>query len=401
MAWPENISPEESKVVEELKRRMSKELSPKLLEDESVLYRFCKARDFKLEDAETMLRKHIAWRKEWKVDTICEDYKPREVLKYAASSFVGFDKEGCLIRYYDFGRSDPKGFFKSIKMKELIKFGIQIVEQDNERLKQQSTKLGRTVTKFVIIGNFENFSLAQAIHGKAIEGFLLFMKTMQDNYPEKVKYIFNINTSAYYTKLMSIIKTVMAPALLQKLKVYGSEGWKEKLLKEMDAEVLPAFLGGKRTDPDGNPLCKTFIIHAQKVPEKYYLCNYEKKLKEAEEARKVTVARLSKEAVTFDVWKAGSCLEWEFQMEDWDKDIEFALYFKRDSPGDSESVEVVPKQRINTCYEPEKGYFLCQTEGTYTIVFDNSYSWLHAKELFYKVKVSDPNGTENSHNMYE
>ncbi|GIY81106.1 SEC14-like protein 2 [Caerostris extrusa] len=193
MPWPENITAEESKVVEELKWRMTKELSPKLLEDETVFYRFCKARDFKLEDAETMLRKHIAWRKEWKVDTICEDYKQKEVLKYAASSFVGFDKEGCLIRYYDFGRSDPKAiirllkyglsdactsfilirslyrsyllhysslvtipqiaqvfrvcarivvaFFKSIKMKELIKFGIQIVEQDNERLKKQSAKL--------------------------------------------------------------------------------------------------------------------------------------------------------------------------------------------------------------------------------------------------------------------
>ncbi|GIY81104.1 retinal-binding protein [Caerostris extrusa] len=235
----------------------------------------------------------------------------------------------------------------------------------------------------------------------AIEGFLLFMKTMQDNYPEKVKYIFNINASVYYTKLMSIVKTVMAPALQQKLKVYGSEGWKEKLLKEMDAEVLPAFLGGKRTDPDGNPLCKTFIIHAQKVPEQYYLCNYEKKLKEAEEARKVTVARLSKEAVTLDVRRPGSCLEWEFQMKDWDKDIGFAVYFKRDSSRESESVEVVTKKRVDTCYEPERGCIICQKEGTYTIVFDNSYCWLHAKELFYKAKVRDPNDTENSHNIYK
>ncbi|GFT48896.1 hypothetical protein NPIL_446151, partial [Nephila pilipes] len=47
-------------------------------------------------------------------------------------------------------------------------------------------------------------------------------------------------------------------------------GWKDDLLKIMDADDLPAFLGGTKTDPDGNPLCNSFIIHGQKIPESYY-----------------------------------------------------------------------------------------------------------------------------------
>ncbi|GBN43209.1 hypothetical protein AVEN_247250-1, partial [Araneus ventricosus] len=35
-------------------------------------------------------------------------------------------------------------------------------------------------------------------------------------------------------------------------------GWKEDLLEIIDAADLPVFLGGTRTDPDGNPLCETF-----------------------------------------------------------------------------------------------------------------------------------------------
>lgn len=31
------------------------------------------------------------------------------------------------------------------------------------------------------------------------------------------------------------------------------------LLKYIDAEELPAFLGGKKTDPDGNPRCETIV----------------------------------------------------------------------------------------------------------------------------------------------
>ncbi|GBN71331.1 hypothetical protein AVEN_190766-1, partial [Araneus ventricosus] len=57
MAWPEKVSPEEEKVIEELKRRTECDLPPKLLEDESLFYRFCKARDFNLAEAEAMLRK--------------------------------------------------------------------------------------------------------------------------------------------------------------------------------------------------------------------------------------------------------------------------------------------------------------------------------------------------------
>lgn len=36
-------------------------------------------------------------------------------------------------------------------------------------------------------------------------------------------------------------------------------GWKEELLKIVDADQLPAFLGGNKTDPDGDPLCKTIV----------------------------------------------------------------------------------------------------------------------------------------------
>lgn len=40
------------------------------------------------------------------------------------------------------------------------------------------------------------------------------------------------------------------------------DGYQEKLLDMMDADLLPAFLGGNRYDPDGNPLCYTYVSSA-------------------------------------------------------------------------------------------------------------------------------------------
>ncbi|GFU43587.1 SEC14-like protein 2 [Nephila pilipes] len=140
-----------------------------------------------------------------------------------------------------------------------------------------------------------------------------------------------------------------------------AEGWKEDLLKIIDADDLPAFLGGNKTDPDGNPLCNTFIIHGQKIPESYYLCNYEKKLSVFSDAKTLIVARSSKEEINFDVSKMGSLLEWEFETKN--RDIDFSLYLKENELEDR--VELIRKQRIDTCYDTEKGLFKCEKMGIY------------------------------------
>ncbi|GFY61501.1 hypothetical protein TNIN_336351 [Trichonephila inaurata madagascariensis] len=79
MEISEEITPDQEKVVEELKRRLIDEVTPKMLEDKSLFYRFSKARDFKLPEAEAMLRKHISWRKEVNIDAILTEYQPLEV----------------------------------------------------------------------------------------------------------------------------------------------------------------------------------------------------------------------------------------------------------------------------------------------------------------------------------
>lgn len=41
------------------------------------------------------------------------------------------------------------------------------------------------------------------------------------------------------------------------------------LLKYIDEDQLPAFLGGKYVSEDGDPECKKYIVPAGKVPEGY------------------------------------------------------------------------------------------------------------------------------------
>ncbi|GBM47899.1 hypothetical protein AVEN_104468-1 [Araneus ventricosus] len=143
---------------------------------------------------------------------------------------------------------------------------------------------------------------------------------------------------------------------------------KEVLLEVIDEDELPAFLGGNKTDPDGNPQCNSFIIHARQVPECYFLLKSEKTLAKSPEAKKLTVTRFSRENLVFEVEESDSYLEWEFETKS--RDIGFGLYFNENPENDSKPIELLPKQRIDTTFGPEVGILKCEQKGTCEYIFE-------------------------------
>ncbi|GBO39637.1 hypothetical protein AVEN_76032-1 [Araneus ventricosus] len=110
-----------------------------------------------------------------------------------------------------------------------------------------------------------------------------------------------------------------------------------------------------------------------------------KKLTLASDAEKLTVKPFSKEEIHFEVMEENSYLEWEFEMKN--KDIDFSLLFRRESSEYFEPIEIIPKQRIDANDEPQKGCFKCEKAGIYTMIFDNTYSWIYSKEVYYRAEI--------------
>ncbi|GIY87709.1 SEC14-like protein 2 [Caerostris extrusa] len=101
----------------------------------------------------------------------------------------------------------------------------------------------------------------------------------------------------------------------------------------------------------------------------------------------------NKEGIIFKVNEDDLLLEWEFETKN--KDVGFALYFQEDSRQEGKPAQLIPMQRVDTCYEPEKGMIRCNGRGTYIVVFDNSYSWIHSKEIYYRIRLVNPDEGEN------
>nr|XP_042905293.1 SEC14-like protein 2 isoform X3 [Parasteatoda tepidariorum] len=320
-----------------------------------------------MKNAEAMLRKHISWRKEYNIDTLLTDYQLPEVLElYAPISVLGQDKEGSPVIFAGVGKVDEKGILKSTKMIDIFKLNLFRTETALDMLKHENEKNGKLDTKVVYVYDFDQLTFPMAT---------------------------NRTAQFYFTLLFSALKFIVASAVLKKVHIYGTEGWREVLQEIISSDVLPAFLGGKRTDPDGNPLCKSFLVHGQTVPERYYLSNLWRSIQREPGVKTLNVTRNKSCCVEFQVDESGSYLEWEFETKN--KDIGFAVYFKDERRNDAELEEIVPKRRISTSFETETGVWKCERSGSYYLVFDNSYSWMFSKEIYYKVAVLPPKETES------
>ncbi|GBO15295.1 hypothetical protein AVEN_166577-1 [Araneus ventricosus] len=104
------------------------------------------------------------------------------------------------------------------------------------------------------------------------------------------------------------------------------------------------------------------IVRGQPIPKSCYMQTRKKTLALDSNVNKLTVLPFSTEEITFTVKEENSYLEWEFETKN--KDIDFSLLFKRESPEDMEYVVFIPKQRIDTSDESEKGCFKCEKVGS-------------------------------------
>lgn len=380
----DELSFEEQTAVSQLKQAMIGCMNEDLYEDLSVFVRFVRARDLNINAAVAMLKHHIEWRKIIQIDAI-SNYTPKEVLQnYVTFNTFGLDKGGSPILYFNVGGLDPRGILKSARKIDVTKCVVKKLEANVALMRRQSFKLGQLIDKWTMILNFENLSFANATHKQTLEVIGSLITMYEAHYPERLKVAYFINSSIYFTMAFAVVKHFLSGPTFRKIKFFGKEGWKEELLKIIDPEVLPTFLGGSRTDPDGNPLCHSIITHGGIIPEKYFINKKENSLANIPGVEKLTVTRMSKTQLTLEVKEPGSRIEWEFETKS--RDIGFSLMFKK-SKGDSPLEELIPKQRIETGISSETGVFKCDKLGYYVIEFDNTYSWIHQKEIYYKVSV--------------
>lgn len=381
-----DLSPKQAEVLQQFRER-TQDILPQLpAQHDHFLLRWLRARNFNIQKSEAMLRKHLEFRKQMKVDVIITDWRPPEVIeKYLSGGMCGYDREGSPIWYDVIGPVDPKGLFMSASKQDFIKSKIRDCEMLQKECNLQSQRSGKNVESITMVYDVEGLGLKH-LWKPAIETYGEILQMFEDNYPEGLKRLFVIKAPKLFPVAYNLVKHFLSENTRQKILVLG-DNWQEVLLEYIDAEELPVVYGGKMTDPDGDPTCRSRINHVGPVPPSYYVRDHVK----VDYEQCLTVSRGSTQQMDYEILFPGSVLRWQFASEG--ADIGFGVFMKAKKGEWKKAAQmqaVVPSQRYNAHLVPEDGSVTCERAGVYVLRFDNTYSIFQAKRISFSVEVLLP-----------
>ncbi|KAM7301471.1 SEC14-like protein 2 [Ixodes scapularis] len=344
------------------------------------LLRWLRARDFDVSKAENMLRRNVEWRSEHKMDSLVEDYQESELVRrFFPGGILECSPNGNPVFLIPIGNVDIRGFLQIYPAEEVRRHCGYMLES-GERIKERvSLTRERPVETLYVVFDFENFSLRQLYSWEVMTLLTDLLRLYEDNYPETLEKCFVINAPGFFPLLWKIVRPFLTQRTVDKVHIFGKDGWREVLRAHFLPEKLPKHWGGDMLGQDGDPRCTDKVCPGGKVP-----------------ADLQTSADLCSQVIlSRDSWKlcvpvqqSESLLRWSFHVQR--GDLAFCLRYlpPEDDEKPEESDEPLTKpQRLSG---QQQGSFLCEKPGTYVLEFDNSFSWLTSKRLAYSVDVQPP-----------
>jgi len=344
----------------------------------------------KVGEAETLYRASHTWRRQKGVDRLIR-WKPPVVLRnFYPGGFAGFDRDGSPVWIIPFGGADMKGWKEEymiqflldisgmlacVSIEEFLDFTLKIVECSMRLMRKKSQSSGKPVSQHVFIFDLDGFSLKAATHGPTIEILQRLISVYEANYPETLKAAYVLNASSIFQIIFKIVKSTVQQKTLGKIQVFGTDGWKEPLLKSVPADILPTQWGGTK---NGEGICM-----GGEVTEEYLQQAKPKEIPGMGEIFQTKIEAGSllslPQIVTTD------CdLRWKFRSEG--GDLCFGVKKKKSDSNSSTTVEdVLALSRVASHKDLQCGVLSCKAGFTYLLCFDNTFSNFRSKTVLYSV----------------
>jgi len=219
--------------------------------EDGLLLRFLRARSFYIDKALALLRAHLAWRREMRVDEL-RDMTEAEVLgcdpvllqHYLPTYNLSFDRQGRPVQFTKWGDLRVDEVLKHTDADALVRHHVWAQEKLMARLAESAGRNGVWVPQCVIVSD------AKYWHpGLATRTAMAFLKRIsavdQDQYVERMGAVVCINAPYTLSACWAIISTWLDPVTRAKVNIISSERyWKPLLAELMDESQIPEEYGG-------------------------------------------------------------------------------------------------------------------------------------------------------------
>ncbi|KZV33117.1 patellin-6 [Dorcoceras hygrometricum] len=309
-----------------------------------ILLKFLRARDFRVQDALTMLLKCLDWRKDFGADGILEeDLGSFKELEGVVAFMHGYDREGHPVCYNAYGIFKDKEMYDKIfgdeeKLKKFLRWRVQILERG---IKLLNFKPGG-VNSIIQVTDLKDMPKREL---RVVSNHILSL--FQDNYPEMVARKIFINVPWYF----SLLYSMLSPFLTQRSKakfVIAKEGnVAETLYKFIRPDDVPVRYGGLSRPEDG--------------------------FKDSETAAsEFTVKAGEKVNIEMEGIEGGATIIWDVVVGGWE--IDYSVEFQPNVAQGSYSIAVEKARRIGATEEAIHNSFAAAEAGKLVLSVDNSAS---------------------------
>lgn len=219
---------------------------------QSCLLRFLRARDYRVDAAAEMLRKDMVWRKALNMRALASKRRAEvagcdeEVLReHLPCWHQGYDRAGRPVIIKQYGKTRLPALFPHVSVD-----GLELLHAyENERTAvlcgQQSTKLGKDITKAVYIIDAEGWDPSNLRSTAALSYAQKMAKVDQDHYPERLGVVFIVNSPLIVSIFWGLVRPFLDPKTRDKVRIFSDrQQWIPALTEVIDPAHLPAEYGG-------------------------------------------------------------------------------------------------------------------------------------------------------------
>jgi len=244
---------QEIELISKFREKLGDVLETEEQKSAPFLIRWIRARDNNLNAAEDLLRKHLTWRADLKVDScITAPFDPWFALNFPYWLDM-VDKQGNVLMYMPLGCWDVRRAMNNDKEPLYETFICRFFEHILEKIKKVNEEFVAKGewprrTWFIIV-DFKNYSYGQLMHWKALTNTLRLASTFEAHYPEILCKCHLMNGPSFFPILFAMIKKIIAPKTVGKITCFPENthaAWLAKVLEDVEEDQLPAVLGGKR-----------------------------------------------------------------------------------------------------------------------------------------------------------
>ncbi|CAO4379636.1 unnamed protein product [Caenorhabditis nigoni] len=366
---PMDIENMNDAAIEQVRLQVSDIIDPRYDTKWNML-RWLQSNDFNIPKTVHLLKKHLKWRKDRKLDepesqSLLQFSDARR--KHAPVDIIGPQrKEGGdrLVVVDRAGRIDVAGLMKAVQPTEYLHEMFRTFEEIQRRLMKMEAETGVQCFMHYIF-DLEGLHFDPTLLGVVNGPFRVSWQLVGQHYREFIDKFIVINSPSYINVLWSALSPFIPEQSKQRI-VFAGSSWKEELLEIVDQDCLPERYGGKIPDNE----CLKIV---EPIPKSTYW-KLPAHYPSMEQLHKVSVSASKHRMLVYKVDKPDTELLMYSHNEN---DITITLYYSKEREASENDLELAVAP-IPKCGLPAMDLFdyNCEFPGYYYVKLANEASWL-------------------------